>query len=146
MAGERDLLFRDFTTAQRQAFLSLGVAQVHPVQSVLLEETTTGSEMLFIDEGAVSVWVKNAKINELGPNSVVGVSALIEPHPRTARLVAETEVQTRRFGRSRVLQHLEQVSPALFHRFFVNAFEIHMNLIHQCEERIVALSRQLGGD
>lgn len=143
MPSDRQLLFQDFTPAQKQAFLALGALERYAVQGVLLKENPVGSEMLIIEEGVVSVWVRDVKINEVGAESIVGVSALIEPHPRTATLIAETEVRLRRFARARVLKHLEGISAKLFHTFFVNAFRIHMNLVRQCEERIVLLDREL---
>ena len=146
MPADRHLLFQDFTPAQREAFLELGALECHPVRAVLLEEHPVGSEMLIIEEGVVSVWAGDVKINEVGAENIVGVSALIEPHPRTATLIAETEVHVRRFARARVLKHLEGVSAKLFQIFFVNAFRIHMNLVRQCEERIVQLDRGLNTD
>ena len=143
MPSDRHLLFQDFTPAQKQAFLELGGLERHAVQDVLLKEDPVGDEMLIIEEGVVSVWVRDVKINEVGAESIVGVSALIEPHPRTATLIAETEVRLRRFPRARVLKHLEGISAKLFHTFFVNAFRIHMNLLRQCEERIVVLDQEL---
>ena len=143
MPGDRHLLLQDFTSAQREAFLGMGALERHPVQAVLLEEHLVGSEMLIIEEGVVSVWAGDVKINEVCADSIVGISALIEPHPRTATLVAEAEVRVRRFARAKVLKHLEGVSAKLFHTFFVNAFRIHMNLVRQCEERIVQLDREL---
>ncbi len=143
MPGDTQLLFQDFTPAQKEAFLELGAPERHPVQAVLLKEYPVGSEMLIIEEGVVSVWVRDVKINEVGAGSIVGVSALIEPHPRTATLIAETEVGLRRFTRAKVLKHLEGVSAKLFQTFFVNAFRIHINLVRLCEERIVQLDREL---
>ena len=143
MPSDRHLLLQDFTPAQKQAFLGLGALERHAVQEVLLEEHLVGDEMLIIEEGVVSVWVRDVKISEVGAESIIGVSALIEPHPRTATLIAETEVRARRFARARVLKHLEGVSAKLFHTFFVNAFRIHLNLVRQCEQRIVQLDLEL---
>lgn len=123
--------------------MALGAAEEYGPQEVILKESDLGSEMLLVEEGIISVWVKGAKVNEIGPECILGVSSLLEPHPRTAHLVAETEARVLHFKRPRVLKHLETATSKLFHTFFVNAFNIHMNLIRQCEERIVQLSLEL---
>ena len=99
--------------------------------------------MFFVEEGIVSVWVRGVKVNEVKAETVLGVSSLIEPHLRTASLIAETRVQVLRFSRARVLKFLETIPPKVFQQFFINAFQIHMNLIGRCEERIVQLTREL---
>ena len=143
MPSDRDIFFQGFTDTQRQNFLTLGISEQYGPQEVILKESELGSEMLLVEEGIISVWVKGARVNEIGPECILGVSSLLEPHPRTARLVSETKAHVLHFKRARVLKHLETASPKLFHTFFVNAFHIHMNLIRQCEERIVQLSLEL---
>ncbi len=143
MPSDRQILFQDFSEVQKQAFLELGAPERHAVQTTVVKEGQVGSEMLIVEEGILSVWVRDTKVNEVGVERVMGVSSLIEPHPRTVTLVAETEVSLLRFTRSRVLEHLETVSPKLFHAFFVNAFRIHVNLVRQCEERIVQSDHEL---
>jgi CRP-like cAMP-binding protein len=143
MPGDQQVLFQGFSAKQKSAFLGLATPRRYPVQAMVAREDEMGSEMLIVEEGELSVWVRGVKINEAGEGAVLGVSALIEPHARTASLVAETEVRVLHFARDRVLRYLEGVSPKLFQVFFVNAFQIHLNLVRQCEERIVQLSREL---
>ena len=143
MPGDREILFQDFSAKQKQAFLQLGTAERYAPQAEILKAGEVGSEMLMVEDGIISVWVRDVKVNEVGAESILGVSALIEPHERTASLIAETEVNVLLFRRPKVLKHLETVSAKLFHSFFVNAFHINMNLIRVCEERIVQLSQEL---
>lgn len=143
MASDRELLFSGFAEAQRRAFLELGKRERHPVQAVLLREGEPGSDMLIIEEGDLSIWARDVKVSEVGADSVMGITALVEPHPRTATLVAETEVGVRRFTRAAVMAYLDTLPERLSHLFFINAFRIHLNLVRQCEARIIQLSREL---
>ena len=143
MPGDQEILFQDFSAKQKQAFLQLGTAERYAPQAEILKAGEVGGEMLMVEDGIISVWVRDVKINEVGAGSILGISALIEPHERTASLIAEIEVNVLLFRRPKVLKYLETVSPKLFHSFFVNAFHIHMNLIRMCEERIVQLSQEL---
>jgi len=143
MPSDQEILFQDFSKMQKQAFLHLGTAVRYAPQAVILKEGEVGSDMLIVADGIISIWVRDVKINEVGAESVLGISALIEPHARTVSLIAETEVDVLLFRRAKVLAHLETVSLKLFHSFYVNAFHTHMNLIRACEERIVQLSHEL---
>jgi len=145
MPSDREILFYHFSNVQAHAFLSLGISEEHPVQDVILREGEMGNDMLLIEEGIASVWSQDVKINEVKADSVLGVSALIEPHTRTASLVAETDVCVRRFGRSEVLAYLETIPSKLSHQFFVNAFHVHLRLVRRCEERVVQLAHGLHG-
>lgn len=143
MASDREILFSGFSEGQRRAFLELGKRERHPLQAVLLREGEPGSDMLLVEEGVLSIWVRDTKVSEVGADSVMGATALVEPHPRTATLVAETEVGVRRFARAEVMTHLDTLPHRLAHLFFINAFRIHINLIRRCEERIIQLSQEL---
>ena len=143
MASDRELLFNGFPEEERRAFLELGKQECHPIRTILLKEGELGSDMLLIEEGLLSIWARDVKVGEVGTDSVLGITALVEPHERTASLVAETEVEVRRFMRSAVLAHLETLPDRLAHLFYINAFRIHMNLVRRCEERLIQLSREL---
>lgn len=143
MPRDQDVLFQGFSEVQKLAFLELATPAHFAVRAEMLKEGELGNDMLLLREGIASVWVRDVKINEVGADSILGISALVEPHGRTASLIAETQVETLRFTRAAVLGHLEAASLKLFHQFFVNAFRIHMNLVRQCEERIVKLAREL---
>jgi CRP-like cAMP-binding protein len=143
MPSDREILFQGFSDEQRQDFLNLGTLKHYAPQTVIFREGEMGNNMASVEEGIISIWVQETKVNEIGSDSVPGVSALIAPHPRTASLIAETEVDLLFFRRGLVLEHLGTISPTLFDSFFVNAFRIHMNLIRQCEERIVQLNQEL---
>ena len=121
----------------------MGTLRHYAPQAVIFREGEMGNDMVSVEEGIISIWIQETKVNEIGFGSILGISSLIAPHPRTASLIAETEVDVRSFRRGPTLEHLGTISPTLFDSFFFNAFHIHMNLIRQCEERIVQLSQEL---
>jgi len=143
MLSDSDILFHGFSDTQKQGFLDLATLENYGNQDVIVKAGEPGSEMLLVVSGVVSVWVNSVKVGEARPESVLGVSTVIEPHPRTATLIAETGARVCVFERSKMLGYLETLPPALFHRFFVNAFHIHMKLIQRCEERVVQLAHEL---
>ena len=143
LMSDREILFQGFSDSRMQTFLDLGVEERYPVRGLILKEGEGGSDMYMVDEGIISVWIRNVKVNEVRKDTVLGVSTLIEPHIRTASLIAETQARVHCFSRTKVLKFLETIPPRLFQQFFVNAFQIHMNLIGHCDERIVQLSREL---
>jgi len=143
MPSDHEILFEGFSEAQKRDFLALGSLRRYAPPEVIVREGEMGSEMLLVEDGHLSIWVKDAKINEVTAGSILGVSAVIEPHQRTATVRAETPASVMVFTRRSVLGYLEKASPSLFQLFFTNAFRIHLELIHQCEERIVKLNQEL---
>jgi len=144
MSTDLEILFEGFSAEQKRAFLDMATpSRRYAVQNVVLKEREWGSEMLLVEDGVLSVWASDVKVGEVRKGSVLGVSTLIEPHLRTATLVAETEARVMWFERSRVLAHFETAPLRLLQVFFVSAFRIHLSLIERCEERIVQLTREL---
>jgi CRP-like cAMP-binding protein len=60
---------------------------------VLIEQGWTARELLVIVEGSVVVRLDDRPIARLGPGDVVGEVALLDRGPRTASVVAETDVR-----------------------------------------------------
>lgn len=143
MPSDGEILFQGFSEAQRKGFLDLAIPETYAVQDVIVKVGDRGSDMLIVETGVVSVWVREIKVNEVRSDSVLGISTIIEPHPRTTTLIAETPVRVRLFERSKMLAYLESLPSKLFHQFFINAFHIHIKLIQRCEERVVQLAQEL---
>ena len=143
MSSDCEILFQGFSEVQKKGFLDLAIPETYTVQDAIVKVGDTGSDMLIVEAGVVSVWVHEIKVNEVRSDSVLGISTIIEPHPRTTTLIAETPVRVRLFERSKMLAYLETLPSKLFHQFFINAFHIHMKLIQRCEERVVQLAQEL---
>lgn len=63
-----------------------------PAGKVLIEEGTIGREFFLIVEGKASVRKGGRKIATLGPGQYFGELALLDRRPRSATVVAETEM------------------------------------------------------
>jgi CRP-like cAMP-binding protein len=64
-----------------------------PPGRVLCEQGTTGREAFVIIDGTAEVRINDAKVATLGAGSCVGELALLDHGPRTATVVAETDVR-----------------------------------------------------
>jgi CRP-like cAMP-binding protein len=63
-----------------------------PAGKVLCEQGTTGREAFVLVEGTAEVQINGKKVATVGPGSCVGELALLDHRPRTATVVAETDV------------------------------------------------------
>jgi len=96
-----------------------------------------------VELGEVSIWMKGVKLARVGAGAVLGASSLIEPHRRTATVMAEDYVRALIFRREDVLQFFKSRPPRLFQQFFLNSFRAHMNLVRRCNDVIADLDRRL---
>jgi CRP/FNR family transcriptional regulator, cyclic AMP receptor protein len=63
-----------------------------PPGAVLVEEGTIGREFFFIVEGTASVRRNGRRVTTLGPGRYFGELALLDRKPRSATVVAETDM------------------------------------------------------
>jgi CRP/FNR family transcriptional regulator, cyclic AMP receptor protein len=63
-----------------------------PAGSVLCREGEAGAEFFVLESGTVAVQVGGSQVATLGPGDFFGELALLDAGPRTATVVAETEV------------------------------------------------------
>lgn len=143
MPRDFDILLNGFSDAERKAFQQIGRPKDYTLHQTLLQEGEMGSSMYVIELGEVSIWMKGVKLARLGAGVVLGASSLIEPHRRTASVMAEDYVRALVFRREDVLQFFKPRPPRLFQRFFLNSFRAHMNLVRRCNDVIVELDRRL---
>jgi len=83
-----------------------------PAGRVLVEEGTIGREFFIIVDGKASVRRNGRKIATLGPGQYFGELALLDRRPRSATVVAETEMQLLVLGQRQFNGVLDAV-PAL---------------------------------
>lgn len=82
-----------------------------PAGRVLCEQGTTGREAFVIIEGTAEVRINDARVATLGPGSCVGELALLDHGPRTATVVAETDVRALVIGVREFAAILDEVPP-----------------------------------
>jgi|SRR5438270_9679581 len=76
---------------------------------ILVEEGRTGHEFFLIMDGTATVKRKNRKIAELGPGQYFGELALLDRGPRTATVVADTDMKVLVLGQREFLGVLDEV-------------------------------------
>ena len=85
--------------------------------AVLAEQGQRGREAFVILAGQATVTRNGRKVADLGPGSVVGELALLDSGPRTASVVAKTELTALVIGQREFFAVLEEV-PALSRKLF----------------------------
>jgi CRP-like cAMP-binding protein len=146
MPRDFDILLSGFSEAERKAFHQVGHAKDYTLHQMLVQEEELGSSMYTIELGEVSIWMKGVKLARVGAGAVLGASSLIEPHQRTASVMAEDYVRAMIFRREDVLHFFKPRPPRLFQQFFLNSFRAHMSLVRRCNDEIVELERQFRKD
>lgn len=83
-----------------------------PPGTVLCDEGTIGREFFFIVDGQASVRRGGRKVASLGPGDYFGELALLDRRPRSATVVADTDMVLLNMNRREFIGLLEEV-PAL---------------------------------
>lgn len=82
-----------------------------PAGTVLTEEGTMGREFFFIVEGRASVRRNGKKVALLGPGDYFGELALLDRGPRSATVVADTDMVLLNMSQREFYGLLEDVPP-----------------------------------
>jgi CRP-like cAMP-binding protein len=89
--------FEGFSSQDLQRVAALSTEVEAPAGTVLIDQGDTGVECFVIVEGRASVYIANAHVATLGPGSMVGEMALVDHRPRSASVIAETDMRLLRF-------------------------------------------------
>lgn len=80
--------------------------------SVLVDQGDPGSHCFVIVEGTASVYVRGEHVAALGPGSMVGEMALVDHRPRSATVVADTDLELLRFDAKAFRRLLDEMPKA----------------------------------
>ncbi len=89
--------FEGFSEDDLRRVLDLSDQMEAPAGTVLVDQGDPGTDCFVIVEGQASVYVRGEHIATSGPGSMVGEMALIDHRPRTATVVADTDMKLLRF-------------------------------------------------
>jgi CRP/FNR family transcriptional regulator, cyclic AMP receptor protein len=121
-SGELDLkdiwLFSACSASQLRAVRRAVDAVTAREGAVLVEEGTIGREFFFIVDGVASVRRKGRKIATLGPGRYFGELALLDRKPRSASVIAETDMKLLVLEQ-RAFNGLLEAAPGLSHKLLV---------------------------
>ncbi len=104
--------FEGFTDQERARVLDLSEPVTLPAGAVIVDQGDTGTHCFLIVEGTASVYVRGEYVTGSGPGAMVGEMALIDHRPRTATVVADTEMTLLRFGTRDFRRLLEEMPKA----------------------------------
>jgi CRP-like cAMP-binding protein len=92
-------LFHTYTKEELSLLAELTVEASLPAGSILTYENQVGGLLYVLLEGQAEVTAHGTHIATVGPGDVVGEMALIDQRPRTAEVVATTDVRVIEVGR-----------------------------------------------
>jgi CRP/FNR family cyclic AMP-dependent transcriptional regulator len=110
-------LFAGLSKKDRQLAAQLSTTVTVPAGAMLTQEGAAGAEFFVVLEGEVEVFQGGEVIATRGPGSPLGEMALLEGGPRTATLLAKTQVSTLVSGRGEFNNLLSAV-PAISERLY----------------------------
>lgn len=102
--------FDGFSDEELHRVLDLSDQMEAPAGTVLVDQGDPGTDCYVIVEGTASVYVRGEHVASSGAGSMVGEMALIDHRPRTATVVADTDMKLLRF-RTRAFRTLLDEMP-----------------------------------
>jgi CRP/FNR family transcriptional regulator, cyclic AMP receptor protein len=108
-------LFSTCTKKELQAVARSGDELVLPAGKVLCQQGTLGREAFVIIAGTAEVRRNDKKVATVGPGTCVGELALLDHGPRTATVVAESEVTALVIGVREFASIIDEV-PSISHK------------------------------
>lgn len=115
-------LFADFSTEELDRVVQLSELRSFPAGSVLVDQGDPGTECFVIVSGTAGVYVRGEYVATSTPGSLIGEVALIDHRPRTATVVADSELSVLRFD-SEAFRVLLEEMPKASERIFATLRE-----------------------
>ena len=85
-------LFAGLSRRELVSIATLAKPYQFPAGTAIVEEGTTGGRFFLITNGHVDVLINSHRVNGLGPGATFGEMSLIDEGPRTATVVARSDV------------------------------------------------------
>lgn len=108
-------LFSTCTKKELQAVARASDEVALPADKVLCEQGTLGHEAFVILTGTAEVRINDKKIATVGPGTCVGELSLLDHGPRTATIVAESEITALVIGVREFASIIDEV-PTIAHK------------------------------
>ncbi len=119
-------LFSNCTKRQLQEIVQVATELNFPAGEVLVRQGDVGFEMFIILDGTVSVTRDGERVATLTAGDVVGELAVLSGHPRSATVVAETEL------------HILDLTHPDFDRLLDDIPGLAKHLLYEVSVRLVA--------
>ncbi len=89
--------FEGFSSDELARVAELGSQTEVTAGTVLIDQGDTGVDCYVIVDGRANIYIGGEYVNTNGPGSMVGEMALVDHRPRSATVVAETDMKLLRF-------------------------------------------------
>lgn len=86
-------LFEGLSKADLRRILAETKEELYSSQQTIVREGSAGGRFYLILEGRGNVVINNRKVGKLGPGDYFGEMSLIDKQPRSATVVAETNIR-----------------------------------------------------
>lgn len=111
-------LFADLTQRQLNRVARVTHETAYEVGDTVLREQDVGQKLVLISQGKATVTRQGVLLATVGPGDVVGEMSLIDARPRSASVVAETDLATLVIFRSDFRKVLDDM-PAVWERLLL---------------------------
>lgn len=105
-------LFADFSEEELKRVVDLSEPARFEAGEVIVDQGDPGVECFIIESGTASVYVRGDYVATSAPGSMIGEMALIDHRPRTATVVADTDLLAARFDSNAFRVLLEEMPKA----------------------------------
>jgi CRP/FNR family transcriptional regulator, cyclic AMP receptor protein len=104
--------FEGFSDDDLRRVVALSDEVTAEAGSVLIDQGDTGTHCYLIVEGMANVYVRGEFVASVGSGSMVGEMALVDHRPRTATVVAATDLRLLRFDSAAFRTLLDEMPKA----------------------------------
>ena len=104
--------FEGFSDEDLRRVVELGDEVEVPAGAVVVDQGDPGASCFVIVSGTASVYVRGEYVASSGPGSMVGEIALVDRRPRTATVVADTDLDLIRFDSAAFRTLLDEMPKA----------------------------------
>ena len=104
--------FEGFDAEDLQRVVELSDEVTLPAGSVVVDQGDPGTDCYVIVDGTASVYVRGEHVASSGPGSMVGEMALVDHRPRTATVVADSDLDMLRFDSAAFRKLLDEMPKA----------------------------------
>jgi CRP-like cAMP-binding protein len=124
MVTDEQVLLHGFSSEDRRSFLAMGRERIFDADEVIVEESTPGTSLHIVMEGAVAVWKRHVKLLTLSKGAIVGEMVIFRERPRSATVRAETLVKTLSFEKADIMAFFKWRDERLFKYLVINMIHI----------------------
>lgn len=104
--------FEGFSAQERSRVIELSTELDIEPGTVLIDQGDAGLDCFVVLDGTAAVYIGSEYVNSAGKGSVVGEMALVDHRPRSASVIAETQMKVLRFDARRFKTLLSEMPKA----------------------------------